>query len=92
MLPGPLDDKTLTQTGPQAAAQSNRHTDPHFIVLPHVVCLIKTWLTAHGSPHLKASNCMCVQTELLRIIAASGHDTPAEDRYTGLRVLDEAPW
>jgi hypothetical protein len=32
------------------------------------------------------------KTELLRIIAACGRDIPAEDRYTGLRVLDEAPW
>ena len=37
---------------------------------------------------------MCIataQTELLRIVAATGHKTP-EERYIGLRVLDEAPW
>lgn len=33
-----------------------------------------------------------LQTELLRIVAACGHNVPAEDRYIGLRVLDEAPW
>ena len=36
--------------------------------------------------------CALLQAELVRIIGAACPAHVAEDRYTGLMVLDEAPW